>query len=131
MVKNVYPHQIAFNLLPQIDSFTDSGYTKEEMCIRDSSITVFTKRGGRTVPLAYSMAARRLFSLAAPRRRLSCGHEMCIRDRSEDGFVRQPRAMQQGVIRIGSEGKQSHLNIRSQMCIRDRGCMMLLLFSLR
>lgn len=38
------------------------------------SITVFTKRGGRTVPLAYSMAARRLFSLAAPRRRLSCGH---------------------------------------------------------
>lgn len=31
VVKNVYPHQIAFNLLPQIDSFTDSGYTKEEL----------------------------------------------------------------------------------------------------
>jgi aspartate-semialdehyde dehydrogenase len=27
----VYPHQIAFNALPQIDSFLDSGYTKEEM----------------------------------------------------------------------------------------------------
>ena len=31
VVKNVYPHQIAFNLLPQIDSFTDTGYTKEEL----------------------------------------------------------------------------------------------------
>jgi len=27
----VYPHQIAFNCLPQIDSFCDNGYTKEEM----------------------------------------------------------------------------------------------------
>jgi aspartate-semialdehyde dehydrogenase len=28
---NVYPKQIAFNALPQIDSFQDNGYTKEEM----------------------------------------------------------------------------------------------------
>ena len=27
----VFSHQIAFNLLPQIDSFTDTGYTKEEL----------------------------------------------------------------------------------------------------
>jgi aspartate-semialdehyde dehydrogenase len=27
----VYPHQIAFNVLPQIDAFLDNGYTKEEM----------------------------------------------------------------------------------------------------
>jgi len=27
---HVYPHQIAFNLLPEIDVFLDSGYTKEE-----------------------------------------------------------------------------------------------------
>ena len=27
----VYPHQIAFNLLPQIDSFAENGYTKEEL----------------------------------------------------------------------------------------------------
>jgi aspartate-semialdehyde dehydrogenase len=26
----VYPHQIAFNALPQVDSFRDDGYTKEE-----------------------------------------------------------------------------------------------------
>ena len=29
--KKVYPYQIAFNCLPQIDVFLDNGYTKEEM----------------------------------------------------------------------------------------------------
>ncbi len=29
-VPHVYPHQIAFNLLPEIDVFLDDGYTKEE-----------------------------------------------------------------------------------------------------
>ena len=27
----VYPRQIAFNVIPQVDSFTENGYTKEEM----------------------------------------------------------------------------------------------------
>lgn len=34
---NVYPKQIAFNLLPQIDSFTDNGYTKEELKMLNES----------------------------------------------------------------------------------------------
>ncbi len=29
--KHVYPHQIAFNVLPHVDSFLETGYTKEEM----------------------------------------------------------------------------------------------------
>src|SRR5258708_25021216 len=29
--REVYPHQIAFNVLPHVDSFLASGYTKEEM----------------------------------------------------------------------------------------------------
>ncbi|MGB0416495.1 MAG: aspartate-semialdehyde dehydrogenase [Coraliomargarita sp.] len=29
--KDVYPYQIAFNLLPHVDQFFDDGYTKEEM----------------------------------------------------------------------------------------------------
>ncbi len=29
--KNVYPHQIAFNVIPHVDVFLDNGYTKEEM----------------------------------------------------------------------------------------------------
>ncbi len=47
-VVKVYPHQIAFNCLPQIDVFLDNGYTKEEMkmvnetkkIMNDSSIAV-------------------------------------------------------------------------------------------
>ena len=31
MTKEVYPHQIAFNVLPHVDSFLPTGYTKEEM----------------------------------------------------------------------------------------------------
>lgn len=29
--KQVYPHQIAFNVLPHVDTFLESGYTREEM----------------------------------------------------------------------------------------------------
>jgi aspartate-semialdehyde dehydrogenase len=31
VTKDVYPHQIAFNVLPHVDSFLANGYTKEEM----------------------------------------------------------------------------------------------------
>ena len=31
IVKEIFPHQIAFNCIPQIDVFQDNGYTKEEM----------------------------------------------------------------------------------------------------
>jgi aspartate-semialdehyde dehydrogenase len=33
----VYPHPIAFNLLPHIDSFLESGYTKEEVKMQDEA----------------------------------------------------------------------------------------------
>jgi aspartate-semialdehyde dehydrogenase len=31
VVKKVYPHRIAFNVLPHIDAFQENGYTKEEL----------------------------------------------------------------------------------------------------
>jgi aspartate-semialdehyde dehydrogenase len=31
ILKEIFPHQIAFNVIPQVDSFLDTGYTKEEM----------------------------------------------------------------------------------------------------
>src|ERR1051325_3044400 len=31
VTKEVYPHQIAFNVLPHVDSFLPNGYTREEM----------------------------------------------------------------------------------------------------
>ncbi len=37
----VYPHQIAFNCLPQIDSFLDNGYTKEEMKMVNETVKMF------------------------------------------------------------------------------------------
>jgi len=37
----VYPHQIAFNCLPQIDVFLDNGYTKEEMKMIDETKKIF------------------------------------------------------------------------------------------
>ena len=36
-----YPHQIAFNCLPQIDSFLDNGYTKEEMKMVNETRKIF------------------------------------------------------------------------------------------
>jgi aspartate-semialdehyde dehydrogenase len=36
-----YPHQIAFNLLPHIDSFLPSGYTKEEQKMVDETQKIF------------------------------------------------------------------------------------------
>lgn len=33
----VFPHQIAFNVIPQIDSFLENGYTKEEMKMQNEA----------------------------------------------------------------------------------------------
>ena len=41
-IKNeVYPHQIAFNCLPHIDTFLDNGYTKEEMKMVNETQKIF------------------------------------------------------------------------------------------
>jgi aspartate-semialdehyde dehydrogenase len=37
VVKKVYPHRIAFNILPHIDVFLENGYTKEEMKMVDET----------------------------------------------------------------------------------------------
>ncbi len=35
--REVYPHQIAFNVLPQVEEFLDNGYTTEEMKMRNET----------------------------------------------------------------------------------------------
>ncbi|MDD3310618.1 aspartate-semialdehyde dehydrogenase [Pseudodesulfovibrio sp.] len=40
VVADVYPHQIGFNCLPQIDVFLDNGYTKEEMKMVNETIKI-------------------------------------------------------------------------------------------
>jgi aspartate-semialdehyde dehydrogenase len=37
---NVYPHQIAFNVLPHIDKFEPNGYTKEEMKMVNETVKI-------------------------------------------------------------------------------------------
>jgi aspartate-semialdehyde dehydrogenase len=41
LTRKVYPHQIAFNCLPQIDSFLPNGYTKEEMKMVNETRKIF------------------------------------------------------------------------------------------
>jgi len=45
LVNEVYPHQIAFNCLPHIDSFLDNGYTKEEMKMVNETRKIFGDDG--------------------------------------------------------------------------------------
>ncbi|MDR2428429.1 MAG: aspartate-semialdehyde dehydrogenase [Candidatus Margulisbacteria bacterium] len=58
----VYPHQIAFNILPHIDSFLDSGYSKEEMKMVNETKKIFGDAGLRVtattcrVPVFYCHA---------------------------------------------------------------------------
>ncbi|MCK5051706.1 MAG: aspartate-semialdehyde dehydrogenase [Candidatus Cloacimonetes bacterium] len=40
-VRKVYPHQIAFNILPHIDVFENNGYTKEEMKLIHETKKIF------------------------------------------------------------------------------------------
>ncbi|MEJ2689788.1 MAG: aspartate-semialdehyde dehydrogenase [Deltaproteobacteria bacterium] len=41
LTHKVYPHQIAFNCLPHIDSFLENGYTKEEMKMVNETRKIF------------------------------------------------------------------------------------------
>lgn len=41
VTREVYPHRIAFNCLPQVDVFTDNGYTKEEMKMVNETRKIF------------------------------------------------------------------------------------------
>ncbi|MDR1308543.1 MAG: aspartate-semialdehyde dehydrogenase [Deltaproteobacteria bacterium] len=56
----VYPHRIAFNCLPHIDSFTENGYTKEEMKMVDETMKILGDRDIRVsatcvrVPVFYA-----------------------------------------------------------------------------
>ena len=49
---NIYPHQIAFNILPHIDSFLDNGYTKEEMKMVNETQKIFRDKDIQVSPTA-------------------------------------------------------------------------------
>ena len=47
ITRTVYPHQIAFNVLPHVDSFLPSGYTKEEMKLENEGRKIMHHPGFR------------------------------------------------------------------------------------
>src|SRR5450432_936851 len=82
-VAEVYPHPIAFNVLPQVDSFLDSGYTREEMKMQNegrkmmhlpefrASVTCVRVPVYRAHSVALSAEFERPVSVEAARRALS------------------------------------------------------------
>ncbi|MFY9175031.1 MAG: aspartate-semialdehyde dehydrogenase [Peptococcia bacterium] len=60
----VYPHQIAFNALPHIDSFLDNGYTKEEMKMHHETQKIFNDEQIRVTATAVRVPVMRCHSEA-------------------------------------------------------------------
>ncbi len=94
---NVYPKQIAFNVLPQIDVFQDNGYTKEEMkmvwetrkILEDDDIQI--NPTAARVPVFYGHAeavhieTRDKISAVAVRKLLSAAAGVVVVDEQIDG----------------------------------------------
>lgn len=52
ITREVYPHQIAFNAIPQIDLFEENGYTKEEMKLIHETRKIFDDETIKISPTA-------------------------------------------------------------------------------
>src|SRR5437660_9318757 len=60
----VFPHPIAFNLLPHVDSFLDSGYTKEEVKMQDEARKIMHSPALRVSATCVRVPVYRAHSLA-------------------------------------------------------------------
>src|SRR5450755_454380 len=64
VTKGVYPHQIAFNVLPQVDSFLPTGYTKEEMKMENEGRKIMHHPGFRASVTCVRVPVYRAHSVA-------------------------------------------------------------------
>lgn len=64
VTKEVYPHQIAFNVLPQVDSFLENGYTKEEMKMENEGRKIMHHPGFRASVTCVRVPVYRAHSVA-------------------------------------------------------------------
>ena len=90
--RSVYPHQIAFNVLPHVDGFLDTGYTKEEMKMQNegrrimhhptfkASVTCVRVPVYRAHSIAVSAEFERPVSLEAARAALTAAKGIDILD---------------------------------------------------
>ncbi len=101
-VCKVYPCQIAFNVIPQVDAFTDNGYTREEMkFVNESrkilnlpdlkaSITCVRVPVYRSHSVAISAEFERLVDLAEARRVIDAAPGVDMRDDPAAGVFPTP-----------------------------------------
>jgi aspartate-semialdehyde dehydrogenase len=64
VTKTVYPHQIAFNVLPHVDTFLPSGYTKEEMKMENEGRKIMHLPGFRASVTCVRVPVYRAHSIA-------------------------------------------------------------------
>ncbi|MBM3848237.1 MAG: aspartate-semialdehyde dehydrogenase [Verrucomicrobia bacterium] len=64
VTREVYPHQIAFNVLPHVDSFLPSGYTKEEMKLENEGRKIMHHPGFRASITCVRVPVYRAHSVA-------------------------------------------------------------------
>jgi aspartate-semialdehyde dehydrogenase len=64
VIKEVYPHQIAFNVLPHVDSFLPSGYTKEEMKLQNEGRKIMHHQAFRASVTCVRVPVYRAHSVA-------------------------------------------------------------------
>ena len=64
ITKEVYPHQIAFNVLPHVDSFLPNGYTKEEMKMENEGRKIMHHPGFRASVTCVRVPVYRAHSVA-------------------------------------------------------------------
>lgn len=64
VTREVYPHQIAFNVIPHVDSFLSSGYTKEEMKMENEGRKIMHHPGFRASVTCVRVPVYRAHSVA-------------------------------------------------------------------
>ncbi len=64
VVKEVYPHQIAFNVLPHVDVFLPNGYTKEELKMENEGRKIMHHPGFRASVTCVRVPVYRAHSIA-------------------------------------------------------------------
>jgi aspartate-semialdehyde dehydrogenase len=64
VTKEIYPHQIAFNVLPHVDSFLPDGYTKEEMKMQNEGRKIMHHPGFRASVTCVRVPVYRAHSVA-------------------------------------------------------------------
>jgi aspartate-semialdehyde dehydrogenase len=100
--REVFPHQIAFNVIPQVDSFLASGYTKEEMKLQNETRRIMHLPGFKAsatcvrVPVfrAHSIAVNAEFeqrvTLAEAREAILAARGVELHDDPTDGVYPMP-----------------------------------------